>query len=314
MKPYRLLLVLYERKPDTPAGIHCSNQMIGWGLWTEFSKMRHVTLGYQLAEPQNGDVAGWEAGLEAMPGQDFILIHSYTPGSIFNKMELLHKKARQVLWTSENSFAWMDRCFTYLPPEQCLHPSSCEQVPLPCLKDVIEESRRGSPGKAHGSVLLDHAYNVPDKGWLWCDRLYQWLEPLRGTRMIGQMESPGHEALAGVRIPDWVRRVPNSFYLDYLRDTAPYENYVMTHPGSYEHSIVDMVARGTRVLVPTMQGRTFAPRDTVGRLGLPVFSNGEELLEQLDVPHDGRDEKLGLCTGMPEYAAQIDAWCQGALP
>src|SRR5208337_5176089 len=74
MIPYRLMLAS-NNKPDTPQGILCSNQMLAWGLWDEFSKLSHVTLTYQNAEER----------LKPHP-VDFSLFHVYFAAPLFSQM------------------------------------------------------------------------------------------------------------------------------------------------------------------------------------------------------------------------------------
>lgn len=315
MRSYNLLIVT-ENKPNTSDGIHCSNQMIGWGLWEAFRDYPHVQLEYRNAN-----------NLTDIPETDFTLVHSYTPGEVFHRLSDLRVKTRQqMMWISEMFCSSFDYCFTFLPQP------GCEQVPLPAPKDLLDASMVGVT-KLKGSVLLDHHWSWTD-GYtingpnpnLWCARLYEWLESIKDWTVIGQMESPNHERISGVPIPSWVKRIPNSFYHEYLKATAPYENFIMTHPGSYEHSIVDMAARGIQVLVPTPTvthkhrdgwevvpgGTPFAPQDTIDRLKLPTFSTREQLLSLLDRSHDG-DWRAYACTDMPEIARQIDAHCKRVL-
>jgi len=323
MRPYRLLFVS-ETNPPTPNGIHSSNQMITWGIWSELAKLPHITPIYVKAEPDK-DAAAWKAKLVEQR-VDFTLVHSYAPSAIFNEIPALRTITdREVMWVSELPCDYFDYSFTFLP-------SSGEQIPLPALCGVLRASMEGVE-KLPKSVLLDHhwswtggyALNGSNPN-LWCARLYEWLEPLKDSIVVGQMESLNHERISGIPIPSWVRRVPNAFYPEYLRTTAPFENFVMTHPGTYEHSTVDMAARGIRVLVPSPTvthrhrdgwevisgGHTFAPIDTVNRLGLPTFSSREQLLSLLNTPFDG-SKWAGLCTDAPEIVARIDAHCQRRL-
>jgi hypothetical protein len=329
VKPYHLWLIS-ETKPESPDEIHSSNQMIAWGLLSGFSKLPHVILTHCRTQPRDYDVTGtdWKAALDAQPPVDFTLVHSYTPAPIFEHMSLIRAKtSRQVMWMSELPYNIFDYSFTFLPCS-----GNGEQIPLPALCDVLNASMAGVK-KLPGSVLLDHAWGWTDGSKcdgedpnLWCNRLYQWLAPHKDLRVVAQLERPAHEEMAGITIPNWVRRVPGAFYPDYLRATAPYENFVMTHPGSYEHSIIDMAARGIRVLVPSPTvnhmhrdgwavvnaGRHFAPQDTITRLGLPIFRNREEFLSLLNTPFDGSGWGK-LCTDLPQMAARIDAHCQQVL-
>jgi len=88
------------------------------------------------------------------------------------------------------------------------------------------------------------------------------------------------------------------------------------HPGSYEHSIIDMAARGIRVLVPQIDGKPFIHPELVEALRLATFGSETDLDDLLNAtPH----QATLLDDGQPyhdlaEIAAQIDAYCQEAMP
>lgn len=327
MVNYHLRLISYN-KPNTPDLIHSSNQMIGWGVWSEFSKLNHVSLHYYESDfIDDISPVEWKTGVSNMDEVDFTLIHSYIPGPIFSEMEVVRSKTKhQVLWISECPFPGMDYCFTFLPSSI---PNS-EQIPLPTPTNILDASLI-EVQKLPRSILLDHAW-----GWepgydnfdgdppnLWIKRFYEWFKDYDG--IVGQMESPINEKMSNIVIPDWIKKVPNSFYEEYLKCTASFENFVMTHPGSYEHSIIDMAARGIRVLVPTPTvphyhkegwaiqrgGDPFAPFDTIKRLNLETFSSKEELLSILKTPIKEVDKSK--FTSMAEVVRKIDAHCQRVL-
>ena len=285
--PYQLLLISND-KADTPEGIFTCGQMLAWGLWREFSKLPHVTLTYQNAEVPLG----------VQPQVDFTLLHSYFASPIFNELPALRTLTRKhIINFMEIPHADVDYNFTYLP-------TGNEQVLFPCVSELLNRNPMGE--KWSNSVLLDHSWR---DGEVWNDRLYEWLEPLKDSCVIGQLRRPEHEKLAP---PEWVQSIPQLCYLEYLKQTAPYENFVLTHPGTYEHSIIDMMYRGIRVLIPMQDGDTFVDPNTVNTLGLPTFSSRDELLAHLKNPQDG-DWRMALCTDMPEIVRRIDAYCQKVL-
>ena len=116
MTPYSLLLIS-ENKPNSPDEIHSSNQMITWGLWSELSKLPHITMNYQKAYPDgypDGDVESWRMRL-ATQQVDFTLVHSYTPGPIFDEMPTVRNNTRrEVMWISEYTHPVFDYNFTFL--------------------------------------------------------------------------------------------------------------------------------------------------------------------------------------------------------
>ena len=331
--PYRLWFIS-ETRPETPDEIHSSNQMISWGLLSGLAKLSHISVSHCRTQPRDYDVTGvdWDASINNQEPVDFTLIHSYTPAPIFDKLDIIRAKtSRQVLWMSECPHSLFDHSFTFLPFD------GCDQISFPAPLDLLNNSMVGIK-KLPGSILLDHAWGWSNDGSkykdgaepdpnLWCSRLYEWLYSLKDSVVIGQLERPTHEELANLNVPNWVQKIPGAFYPEYLRMTAPYENFIMTHPGSYEHSIIDMAARGIRVLVPTpterhshrdgwaivMAGNPFAPWDTISRLNLPVFSGRNDLLYHLNRPRTSNDQKDHLCTDLSKVAIRIDTYCQKVL-
>jgi hypothetical protein len=296
------LLLISEAKPTDPDGITVPMQMFAWGLWEEFSRMEHVSLAYHGAESRE------------LPKRvfDFVLvIHSDRHVWLFDDSAVLHAVAgRKIIWAMEVPAArWVDYNFTWLPL-----PSGYtgEQVPLPCPHEMLRNSMVGVR-KLPGGILLDHSYANPAGTFaeqdrsnrLWQARLVEWLTPLCGTRRFAQLQRRD----CGGDTPDWIDRVPWCGYPEYLRLTAPYENFIMTHPGSYEHSVIDMAARGIKVLVPTENGVPFTP--IAGALGLRTFSTREELLSLLDYPD--HTDRASLCTDMSEVAARIDRYCRSCM-
>lgn len=295
MIPYRLMLVSCY-KPDAPEGIRCSNQMLAWGLWEEFSKLPHVTLTYQ-----NSDIP-----LGPQSPVDFTLLHCYFSAPIFKQLPAVRAlTAKHIINFMELGLDadTVKHNFTYLPWQS--HWAPTDQIKFPYIKHLLDSSQKGE--KWPGSVLLDHSWPInllQNASQLWCNKLHTWLEPLKGSRVVGQLR---RNNIGDDSPPAWVRSIPESGYPEYLAATAPYENYVLTH-GSYEHSVLDMIARGTRVLVP-VQGKPFVPQALVNELRLDTFQTREGLIELLNRPLED-SWRANLLTDMPEVVRRIDAYCQ----
>ena len=289
-KPYSLTLFSL-RKPADPSGIRMSVQMIAYCLWEQFSNLPHVTLQYHESE----DAA-------AIPAGDFALIHDYFASAIYQRLpEIRAKTGQKIMGIMESCFEspLIDRAFTFLP----IPWGKCEQIQLPCPQALLDANY--SSQKMAGSVLLDHSWIEGGTPTDLCAKLYSWLS---WSRIIAQLRRSGHESLEP---PSWVQSIPESNYPAYLEATKQYETFILTHPGSYEHSIIDMAARGIRVLVPTVNGRPFCHPSIIEDLNLATFSTQSELLNLLDdLP---RPSPLDRFTDMPAIAAKIDAYCQGVL-
>jgi hypothetical protein len=156
---------------------------------------------------------------------------------------------------------------------------------------------------------LDHAWIEKGTSTDWLPKLYEWLEPLK-DRTIAQLRHPLCESVA---LPLWVYSVPQVNYPAYLDQTASYETFIMTHPGSYEHSIIDMAARGIRILVPFGDGRPFCNPSIIEDLALETFSTGEELLHLLTSTAKYISSPPDRFTDMSAVVAQIDHYCQEAM-
>lgn len=288
-KPYTLTL-FSERKPDHPASIFTSVQMIGYCLWREFSQLPHVRLQYfESSSP------------ETIPETDFALIHDYFQSSIYRRLpEIRSKTAHRIMGVMESAFdsELIDRTFTFLPIPRL----TAQQIRLPCPKALLMEH---AAEKEVGTILLDHPWQERGVQTDISPFLWNWLLP---GHCLAQLARTGHEAGS---CPCTVWRIPETNYLDYLEATKSFETFILTHPGSYEHSIIDMAARGIRVLVPARDGRPFCHPSIADDLQLPTFSCRDELMELLASPRPlPASDRF---TDMPQVAAAIDAYCQGVL-
>jgi len=269
--------------------------MIAFALWEEFSKLPHVTLLYYPSQ-----------FCEEIPESDFALIHDYFDYGIYTRLEYVRCKTRYKIMTVMefgNDSPLVDHSFSFIQ----LPWQSVDYVPLPCFRRLIEAHT--APKLAH-SILLDHQWlSHTDKSLTDRSRLfYEWMEPLKVSHTFAQLRRSNCEWMEP---PPWMRSIPEIGYPAYLDETAGYETFILTHHGSYEHSVIDMVARGTRVLVPFI-GRPFCQPSMIENLNLSTFSNQEELLALLqNLPAPSPTDKF---TDMPEVVARIDAYCQGVMP
>jgi hypothetical protein len=77
--------------------------------------------------------------------------------------------------------------------------------------------------------------------------------------------------------------------------------------GTYEHSVIDMVGRGIRTLIP-VSSKSFIPQEIVDDLSLPTFTNQEELTKIIKEPINQMEwnNKIKLMTEMDEVVKIID--------
>ena len=311
MKPYTLLLVSL-RKPDKPSGIVCSNHMIAWGLWEAFGRMSHVTLDYQDSDSPITAQGPW----------DHVLIHAYFGAPIYDVLPAIRQQTQgEIMLTMEvpHPSPLLDRQFTFLKSPLL----NAEHTPLPCLTGLLAKHIQS---KEPGSVLLDHVW-LPIVGTPmdWCPRIRQWLDGYATAQLTKPEQAyAGHRCAqlcrggceAEEQLPFGWRGIPEMSYPSYLAATATFENFIVTHPGSYEHSIIDMAARGIRVLVPQTDGVPFVPKELVDSLHLATFADQAELSNILATP---TTQPTLLDDGQPyqdlgAIANRIDAYCQEVMP
>ena len=296
MIPYSLRIISYD-KPDTPAGIFLSAQMMGWGLWSAFKNMQHVTLRYQNSEEQP----------QCLMPVHFSLLHTYFDSPIYSNLAAVRASTlKSIINVMEASHSGADYNFTFLKRSGCGH------LPFPIVQEFLDKDT--GTCKWPGSILLDHKISEeldPDYS-NWSEWLYEWLAPLAGSRKIGQLRRPEWES-ENSHFPQWISSIPQSNYLDYLERTAQYETFIMTHPESYGHSIVDMIARGIKSLFPRRLASRLRTLRLLRVLKLTTFSSGEELTSLLNRAPSLKNWRRLLCTDAAEIARRVDEYCQSIL-
>ena len=293
-----------------PSNINCSARMLGWWLNEAFGQLEHVVVRRIIAPAELTEAC------------DFLLVHTYLGERFPLHRELVRMRlfARYgVINFLESVLPGADLQVLYLPVPGCMYAN------LPISRSVLQAF---VAEKVPGSVLLDHLW----PNWLgtereWTVRLYTWLEQLGRTQDVAQVALQSTDpARAGAvaqsrtfvdgQAPSWVQGLTLQTYYPYLEATAAYETFVVTHAGSYNHSVLDMAARGIRVLVPRSPDvGPFVPEEVIKDLGLATFGTCEELAALLAAPVDRAfwDSRMAVCTDMFTVARDVDRWCQQRL-
>jgi len=91
-------------------------------------------------------------------------------------------------------------------------------------------------------------------------------------------------------------------FADYLQRTNRVETFVVTHRECYGYQVIDMVARGIRVVTPV----GFLHHSVVDGFQLPTFRNQEELLAIVSSPVESRwATMINRCTDYSDVAKTI---------
>jgi hypothetical protein len=165
--------------------------------------------------------------------------------------------------------------------------------------------------KIPGSVLLDHW--TQSSSYDWTDRIEAWLEPVateftcsRYVQDENGDDDPDREA----RIRSYLHKLARAPFRQWLADTDRVETFVMTHVESYGFAILDMFARGIRVLCPApLLPPHFKP------FHIDTFNDGDELISLLRTRTDARklDENRARLTGWDDIARMVDTKCRELL-
>jgi hypothetical protein len=166
-------------------------------------------------------------------------------------------------------------------------------IHLPANKELLKPTP-----KTPKTVLLDHYWEKllnTDKDWTF--RIENWIEKLVGEGFVfyRMLRFPNEEkTIKSFEIP-----IEYTNYLNYLEKTKDIETYIITHQESYAYGVIDMACRGTRVCTPP----TFLKPVITDRLGIPIFTNEQELLSILRAPIEDywKDSALK-CTDYDEIA------------
>jgi hypothetical protein len=166
-------------------------------------------------------------------------------------------------------------------------------IKLPCPKNLLQNLL-----KEPRSIAIDHCwppYNNDERDWT--NQISDWLQEKKENFQIYRMIRDEKYDLLIKK--DYEKPIDFAIYPQYLEKTNHLENFIITHKEGYTYGIIDMVARGIRVITP----KQFVPKCVIDDLCLPTFSNKEELFQILEKrPNDDWNKRINLCTDYKEIA------------
>jgi hypothetical protein len=223
--------------------------------------------------------------------ENVILIHTYA-NNFHNLIKgQLPSSTSNIIITSFMEVAYpVDFSFVFLP--QYARKDKDIIIHAPCsFKDLPIHQ------KTHRSILLDHDWRKPNIPELTTE-IQNAVRSLTSTHIISQLTG------SGATIPEYITTIAQDTYQQYVSKTNNIETFVVTHKGSYNSSIVDMLARGIRVVTPA----GFTKPDLVQRFNIPEFNTTDELISLLRQPYETKvwEAKRGLCTDFPVVCQIMD--------
>jgi hypothetical protein len=149
---------------------------------------------------------------------------------------------------------------------------STTRVTAPVWKQVYNYAE-----KTPKTILIDHwDQDTPSD---WTLEIEKWIRELSPEFHITWYVQDGldRRMLQGGEKSSETRRLPRAPYPEWLAATDRLETFVMTHRESYGYGVLDMFARGTRVVCPT----PFLPSHFKDRFYIDTFNTKQELVEIL---------------------------------
>lgn len=135
--------------------------------------------------------------------------------------------------------------------------------------------------KTPRSVLIDHWGGAND----WTFTIEEWLKDLGNDFSVWryvQDEGDPYNQGSLREVPPYLKQISRMPFPEWLAATDTLETFVMTHSESYGYALLDMFARGIRVLCP----KPLVPRHFRATFHIETFNNKDELVTLLDTRPD----------------------------
>jgi len=211
---------------------------------------------------------------DEIPEVDFIIVNDLDLFFRKDSISMLKTKCKTVFSFLELG-EMCDFSFIFHPLYFRQKEENCKIVPAP-FNDRFYKNEE----KEKKSLLLDHS------AWLGqqeniiqsqerSHEIYTWLDSLKDEFKIYSMVYGAKQGEYALNImPKYVTPIMPCPFLEYLRKTDKMETFVVTHKGSYNLSVIDMLVRGVRVI--SYPG--FIPQYNVERFGIPLYSDKDSFL------------------------------------
>ena len=275
-----------------------SSEQILSGLSEEFKKLKHVKIKNIRI---NADIEkNFFCFFKKFESTDFAIINFYTSCNVVKNIYLLKEKIKYKICSFiEHPQKDMDYTFGFLKNKK----PDC-YIAYPYSKKFMINKK-----KKEKTILLDDCIN----------------NKYDSSKIIGEytkeLVEEGYKIYQLTNkdtVCDHIEPIFKSNYKEYMEKTSEIETFIQTHPGSYEHSIIDMLARGIRVLVPKdMNGFKgyFIPKETIEDFNIKTFSKKEDLIELINqyVNIDKLNKNINKMTEMEKIVDIIDEYFKSII-
>ena len=213
-----------------------------------------------------------------LPKVDFVIVVVYI-GTDSDRMDFREIKSKtgckKIVNLRESYLKEADYNYVFNPVNK-LKDSKLIKFPAPLqlLKNTQKESK---------TILIDHYLEPNNTKIDWTNRIVEWVrtvkDEFRVYRMIRFSPKSGYSAKVDEveTIKDFEVPIIYAPYPEYLNITNSIETFIVTHHECYPHSVIDMVARGIRVMSPP----NMIPKVMTDELGIVVFHNKQDFINKL---------------------------------
>ena len=238
--------------------------------------------------------------LDEFPEADFIIVNELDVFFRTDSLAMLKTKCKRVFSFLELG-ELCDFSFIFHPLFYRQKEENCKLVPAPYngrfYKNIKKEKK---------SLLLDHSAWLGQTDDIIQKRensheIYKWIEELKDEFKIYSMVYGSKQGEAALELlPKYVTPIMPCPFLEYLENTNKMETFIVTHKGSYNLSVIDMLVRGIRVI----SHPDFIPQYNVDRFEIPLYNDKETFLSAVRAPIDKShwDKQIEKCTSIQALA------------
>jgi hypothetical protein len=261
---------------------HCF-QMLTYGLSISFNKIEGIEVSQENFYKY---IISKKTDFSSFPECDVVIQLSISKDFTEELYNQIKKKCKLFVSFKENTALYCDYSF-FLG-----HGTETEKamrVSTPYTPEFYQNIEKESK-----SILLDHPYNkfwkkLPQRDW--SKKIWKWIESLKEEYKIytllkqtrdedGDWKEEALKILPKYIIPLYDDKSTDNQswnFKEYLEKTNKFEQFIVTVHGSYNYSVVDMIARGIRVL---------SPKGFVYNKTIETFRDEKELIKLLKMPLD----------------------------
>ena len=234
---------------------------------------------------------------DEIPEVDYIIVNELDVFYTEETIGLLRTKCKKVFSFLEIG-ELCDFSFIFYPLYHKQKRENCKILPAPYsgrfYKNVKKEEK---------SILLDHSawlnnHDALANNYERSHEIYKWLDDLKGEgfKFYSMVYGSKQGEAALELLPDYVVPIMPCPFLEYIERTNMMETFIVTHRGSYNLSVIDMLVRGIRVI--SYPG--YIPIYNTARFDIPLYEDKDTFLKKVRAPidHQHWDKQIENCTSV----------------